>query len=103
MKDEGLGTSRSIDQGTLAGNPGKGQDTGSRDQGTSTPVPIDGYRTDFSGDDTPPPLDRAPLAYENIAFLNSADARLIRIAAEYVDPLARFRKDQIEDPVAFLE
>ena len=50
---------------------------------------------------TPPPLDRAPLAYENTAFLNSADGRLIRIVAEYVEPLARFRKEQIQDTVVF--
>ncbi len=49
----------------------------------------------------PPPLDRAPLAYENSAFLNSADGRLIRIVAEYVEPLARFRKEQIQDTVVF--
>ena len=49
----------------------------------------------------PPPLDRAPLAYENSTFLNSADGRLIRIVAEYVEPLARFRKEQIQDTVVF--
>jgi uncharacterized protein (TIGR00730 family) len=49
----------------------------------------------------PPPLDRAPLAYENPAFLSSADGRLIRIVAEYCEPLARFRKEQIQDTVVF--
>jgi uncharacterized protein (TIGR00730 family) len=49
----------------------------------------------------PPPLDRAPLAYENSNFLNSADGRLIRIVAEYCEPLARFRKEQIQDTVVF--
>ena len=33
---------------------------------------------------TPPPLATAPLAYENHAFLNSADGRLIRIVSEYL-------------------
>ena len=50
---------------------------------------------------TPPPLERAPLAYENPGFLNSADGRLIRIVAEYAEPLARFRKEQIQDTVVF--
>jgi len=49
----------------------------------------------------PPPLDRAPLAYENPTFLNSADGRLMRIVAEYLEPLARFRHEQIQDTVVF--
>src|SRR3954453_5600268 len=53
------------------------------------------------GNGTPPPLDRAPLAYENSTFLNSADGRLIRILAEYTEPLARFRREQIQDTVVF--
>ena len=46
-------------------------------------------------------LDRAPLAYENPTFLNSADGRLIRILAEYTEPLARFRRERIQDTVVF--
>ena len=53
------------------------------------------------GNGTPPPLEAAPLAYENPTFLNSADGRLIRIMAEYAEPLARFRKEQIQDTVVF--
>jgi uncharacterized protein (TIGR00730 family) len=49
----------------------------------------------------PPQLDRAPLAYENPAFINSADGRLIRILAEYTEPLARFRREHIQDTVVF--
>jgi len=48
-----------------------------------------------------PELDRAPLAYENSAFLNSSDGRLIRILAEYTEPLARFRRERIQDTVVF--
>src|SRR5579859_6155939 len=48
-----------------------------------------------------PSLDRAPLAYENPAFLNSADGRIIRILAEYTEPLARFRRERIQDTVVF--
>ncbi len=50
---------------------------------------------------SPPPLGKAPLAYENPAFLNSADGRLIRILAEYAEPLARFRRERIQDTVVF--
>jgi hypothetical protein len=49
----------------------------------------------------PPPLAQAPLAYENPAFLNSADGRLIRIVSEYLEPLARFRREHIQDTVVF--
>ena len=51
---------------------------------------------------TPPErLERAPLAYENPIFLNSPDGRLIRIMAEYAEPLARFRRERIQDTVVF--
>lgn len=49
----------------------------------------------------PPPLESAPLAYENSAFLNSPDGRLMRIVSEYLEPLARFRHEQIQDTVVF--
>jgi uncharacterized protein (TIGR00730 family) len=43
----------------------------------------------------------APLAYENPYFLNSPDGRILRIMSEYVEPLARFRREQIQDTVVF--
>jgi uncharacterized protein (TIGR00730 family) len=49
----------------------------------------------------PPPLTCAPLAYENPNFLNSSDGRMIRIVSEYLEPLARFRREQIQDTVVF--
>lgn len=42
-----------------------------------------------------------PLAYEDLAFLNSPDGRLVRILAEYEGPLARFRHERIQDTVVF--
>jgi len=51
---------------------------------------------------TPPEhLPIAPLAYENDDFLNSHDGRIVRILAEYNEPLARFRRERIEDTVVF--
>jgi uncharacterized protein (TIGR00730 family) len=44
---------------------------------------------------------RALLAYENEQFLNSPDGRILRILSEYVEPLARFRREQIQDTVVF--
>ncbi|NYF78306.1 TIGR00730 family Rossman fold protein [Granulicella arctica] len=46
-------------------------------------------------------LERAPLAYENPDFLNSPDGRLLRIMAEYSEPMARFQKQRIQDTVVF--
>src|SRR5258706_9338463 len=46
-------------------------------------------------------LKIAPLAYENPLFLNSPDGRVLRIMSEYVEPLARFRREQIQDTVVF--
>jgi len=43
----------------------------------------------------------APLAYENPEFLNSPDGRILRMMSEYVEPLARFRREQIQDTVVF--
>jgi uncharacterized protein (TIGR00730 family) len=53
--------------------------------------------------DAEPPVGEkiAPLAYENPQFLNSPDGRLLRIMSEYVEPLARFRREQIQDTVVF--
>jgi uncharacterized protein (TIGR00730 family) len=49
----------------------------------------------------PNPLGIASLAYENDSFLNSPDGRIIRILSEYSEPLARFRRERIQDTVVF--
>jgi len=70
----------------------------SRDQSRTSPLPD---TTPAEPQPALPPLDRAPLAYENPAFLNSADGRIIRILSEYTEPLARFRHERIQDTVVF--
>src|SRR3569623_2594972 len=57
--------------------------------------------TAIKQDGTPAPLAAAPLAYENPSFLKGPDGRLIRIVAEYMEPLARFRREHIQDTVVF--
>ncbi|HWF91863.1 MAG TPA: LOG family protein [Terriglobales bacterium] len=47
------------------------------------------------------PKSKSPLAYQNEKFLNSPDGRILRILAEYSEPLARFRREQIQDTVVF--
>ncbi len=44
---------------------------------------------------------RRPKSYTDPAFLNSSEARTIRILAEYLEPQARFRKEKIRDTVVF--
>ena len=46
-------------------------------------------------------LKSAPLAYQNEPFLNSPDGRILRILSEYIEPFARFRREQIQDTVVF--
>ena len=41
-------------------------------------------------------------AYRNDAFLNSPDARSLRILAEYLEPESRFEKLQLRDTIVFL-
>ncbi len=43
----------------------------------------------------------ALLSYEDPAFLNSPDGRALRIMAEYLKPLAHFRRERIQDTVVF--
>ncbi len=50
---------------------------------------------------SPEPLYPAPLAYENPDFLNSPDGRLLRMMAEYQEPMTRFRRERIQDTVVF--
>lgn len=42
-----------------------------------------------------------PLAYYDRAFLESDDGRPLRILAEYLDPLQRFRRERVHDTVVF--
>src|SRR5436305_257367 len=44
---------------------------------------------------------RAPLAYENKKFLDAPEGRILRILSEYAEPLARFRREGIQDTVVF--
>src|SRR5271156_3522932 len=46
-------------------------------------------------------LESAPVAYQNEPFLDSPDGRILRILSEYQEPLARFRREQIQDTVVF--
>lgn len=40
-------------------------------------------------------------AYKNIEFLNSPEARVIRIIAEYIEPQTRFKRLNIKDTIVF--
>jgi uncharacterized protein (TIGR00730 family) len=64
-------------------------------------APVTAEKPVLPADVSPPPLAPAPLAYDNPAFVHSADGRLIRVVSEYLEPLARFRREQIQDTVVF--
>jgi uncharacterized protein (TIGR00730 family) len=51
----------------------------------------------------PPKEDLRPpeKAYKNLQFLNSPDARIIRILAEFVEPESRFRRFRVRDTIVF--
>ncbi len=44
---------------------------------------------------------RRPVAYLNEAFLESPDARPLRILSEYLEPLSHFRDEAIQDTIVF--
>ena len=48
-----------------------------------------------------PDLHAAPLAYDNHDFLHSPEGRPMRIISEYLEPLARFRREKVQDTVVF--
>ena len=41
-------------------------------------------------------------AYHNTGFLNSKDARELRILSEYLEPKSRFERHRVEDTVVFM-
>ena len=44
---------------------------------------------------------RRPLAYKNEAFVDSPDARPLRILSEYLEPLSHFRREKVKDTIVF--
>ncbi|MGH9485000.1 MAG: TIGR00730 family Rossman fold protein [Terriglobales bacterium] len=48
-----------------------------------------------------PVAGHAPLAYQNEPFLNTPEARPLRILAEYLEPWARLRHENIQDTIVF--
>src|SRR5580693_6282423 len=51
--------------------------------------------------DDHPHNSASPLAYENAKFLDGPDSRILRILAEYQEPLTRFRRERIQDTIVF--
>jgi len=45
--------------------------------------------------------DRPKRAYENLDFMHSPDARVLRILSEYIEPRSRFKHYKIEDTIIF--
>ena len=66
-----------------------------------TPEAVDSSEHDEVNLPEPIPLESADLAYENKDFMDSPDARMLRIMAEYYEPMTRFRRERIQDTVVF--
>jgi len=49
----------------------------------------------------PREMTQPPLAYKDEKFLDSEDARSLRILAEYLQPLHSFRRERIHDTIVF--
>lgn len=47
-------------------------------------------------------LHRQTKAYEDMRFLESKDARALRILAEYLEPLSRFKRHGVRDTIVFM-
>ena len=45
---------------------------------------------------------RQPKAYQDTRFLESKDARALRILAEYMEPLYRFQRNNVQDTIVFM-
>src|SRR4051794_26346812 len=45
---------------------------------------------------------RRPKAYQDTRFLESKDARALRILAEYLEPLYRFQRHHVQDTIVFM-
>jgi uncharacterized protein (TIGR00730 family) len=44
-------------------------------------------------------LPKPPKAYKDLEFLNSPDARMVRMISEFLEPQRRFRKSEIRDTI----
>ena len=58
-------------------------------------------RTEWTEQKPPHERSAGPVAYQNDDFLNSSDARPLRILSEYLEPLSHFRREKIRDTVVF--
>ena len=48
------------------------------------------------------PAHRQPKAYQDTRFLQSKDARALRILSEYLEPLYRFQRNNVQDTIVFM-
>jgi uncharacterized protein (TIGR00730 family) len=57
--------------------------------------------TEDDNDNLQPLLGHMPRAYRDEEFMDSSDARPVRILAEYLHPLSQFREQRIHDTIVF--
>src|SRR6476661_7201214 len=59
-------------------------------------------QTEVHLDTSPIRPERRPKAYQDTRFLESKDARALRILAEYLEPLSRFQRRHVQDTIVFM-
>jgi hypothetical protein len=62
-------------------------------------IPTKGHNR--MGDKTPTSLALPEVSYQNRRFMDSGDARSLRIISEYMEPLSRLRRAGIQHTVVF--
>jgi uncharacterized protein (TIGR00730 family) len=82
---------------------GSGSKPGTSSDTRSAPAPADAAPTPavISDADSDAEEQRSRLAYHDTFFLDSDDGRPLRILAEYLEPLHRFRREGIQDTIVF--
>lgn len=71
------------------------------DAGDQRSVPIKGNSNMHEDVEETPARPHPIKAYQNLEFLNSADARTIRILCEFIEPGNRLRRKRVKDTIVF--
>ncbi len=64
-------------------------------------TPDDAGRAAVQAADNGAPLEQHKLAYRDQAFLDTPDARPLRVMSEYFEPLRRLRRENVHDTIVF--
>ena len=66
------------------------------------PYPIFAQEVNFGETLDTKQFHRGIKVYEDMRFLESKEARALRILAEYLEPLSRFQRNEVRDTIVFM-